>query len=296
MKVVIWGHKLYSHTHSFIHDGFFKAFKYMGYDVSWYDNSDDISNLNFDDTLFLTEGQVDANIPINKTCKYVLHNCNGEKYSDIDSKNKVNLQFFHKEVLGYQLSKINDYTFIGNDVIYQPWATDLLPNEFSENDAKNERHKKDVYWIGSYDPTNSQFENHTELDPFFQACRGHGLDVKMIDPWGAPISAEENRRLINNSYISPSINGKWQKDKYYLPCRLFKNISYGHLGVTNNEYANKIFDNKLIYDQDTYKLFYKCVDNKNSKNIINQMKFLINEVKNKHTFVNRAQIILDFFG
>ena len=41
-KVVIWGHKLYSHTHSFIHSGFFKAFKHLGYDTYWFDNNDNI--------------------------------------------------------------------------------------------------------------------------------------------------------------------------------------------------------------------------------------------------------------
>ena len=46
-KVVIWGHKLYSHTHSFIHSGFFKAFKHLGYDTYWFDNNDNIKDFDF---------------------------------------------------------------------------------------------------------------------------------------------------------------------------------------------------------------------------------------------------------
>jgi Lrp/AsnC family transcriptional regulator for asnA, asnC and gidA len=33
-KVVIWGHKLHSHTHSYIHNGFYIAFKHLGYDIT----------------------------------------------------------------------------------------------------------------------------------------------------------------------------------------------------------------------------------------------------------------------
>ena len=32
MKIIIWGYPLHSHTHSYIHAAFYKAFKYMNYD------------------------------------------------------------------------------------------------------------------------------------------------------------------------------------------------------------------------------------------------------------------------
>ena len=30
-QIVIWGHKLHSHTHSYIHNGFYIAFQKMGF-------------------------------------------------------------------------------------------------------------------------------------------------------------------------------------------------------------------------------------------------------------------------
>jgi hypothetical protein len=30
-QIVIWGHKLHTHTHSYIHNAFFRAFQKMGY-------------------------------------------------------------------------------------------------------------------------------------------------------------------------------------------------------------------------------------------------------------------------
>lgn len=51
-QVVIWGHKLHSHTHSYIHNGFFLAFKHMGYNTLWLDNNDDITLIDFSKTFF----------------------------------------------------------------------------------------------------------------------------------------------------------------------------------------------------------------------------------------------------
>lgn len=295
-KIVIWGHKLHSHTHSYIHYAFFKAFKHMGYETIWHDDKDDVSNINFDNCLFFTEGQVDKKMPHNKNSKYILHNCDGKNYSDIEQINKLNIQFFHKDVLGYNLNKINSYTYVGDDAIYQPWATDLLPHEINLDEARNMNHG-DCLWVGSYSPNDrTAFENNTELDPFFNAAKAHGIKVRHIDPWSAPISPEENRRLVNQAYVAPAINGIFQKNTYYVPCRIFKNISYGHLGITNNSFVNDMFDGKLVYDSDTSKLFQKVIEKKSQSTCLDEIKFLMNEVKTKHTFINRAQILLDFFA
>lgn len=295
-KVVIWGHKLHTHTHSYIHYAFFKAFKALGHDVVWYDDKDDLSNINFDNCLFLTEGQVDGKIPINKTSKYILHNCRGEKYADVDKSNKVIIQFFHKDVLKYGCTKLNEYTYIGEDVIYQPWATDLLPEEFYEPDAHNEMNNRECVWIGSYDPGDrSQFQNNTELDLFFNECRKHNIKVKTINPWSSPVSPEENRKLVRNAFAAPSIVGPFQRDTLYIPCRIFKNISYGHLGITNSTFVNKVFDDRLICDANPTALFYKMLEKKNSPAILEEMKSLISEVRSKHTYINRVQTILNWF-
>lgn len=85
-QVVLWGHKLHSHTHSYIHGAFVKAFEYKGYKTLWLDNNDNINNIDFNNSLFITEGQVDKNIPIRNDCYYVLHNCDGSKYANIPKK------------------------------------------------------------------------------------------------------------------------------------------------------------------------------------------------------------------
>lgn len=297
-QIVIWGYKPpMKHTHHSIHYGYYKAFKEMGYETLWLDNDSDISNINFDNSLFFTEHQVDDKLPHNKNSKYILHNCAGEDYADILPENKVSIQFFHKDVLGYETTKVNSYTYVGKDIIYQPWATDLLPREINIDEARNEKTNKECLWIGSYSPEDrSEFENNTELDPFFNECKDNGIRIKHIDPWYRPVSFEENRRLVNQAYLAPAINGAFQKRTYYVPCRIFKNISFGSLGITNNEFVNNMFDGRLIYSSDTKELFHKSIEKKNDPNVLNEIKDLMNEVKEKHTFINRAQVLLDFWG
>ena len=89
-RVIIWGHKLHTHTHSYIHYGFYKDFKHLNYDVFWLDEDDihyESNNnykFNFDNCLFITEGQVDSCIPINNNSIYILHNCSKQKYRTIN--------------------------------------------------------------------------------------------------------------------------------------------------------------------------------------------------------------------
>ena len=72
-NIIIWGHKLHSHTHSYIHNAFFIAFKKLGYDTHWFDDNDDVSNFDFSNSLFITEHQVDNKIPKRDDCLYFIH-------------------------------------------------------------------------------------------------------------------------------------------------------------------------------------------------------------------------------
>jgi hypothetical protein len=77
-KVVIWGVKLHSHTHSYIHWAFDRAFRNLGYTVYWLDNSDDIRALDLSHALFLTVGLADQNIPLREDGWYILHQYCGQ--------------------------------------------------------------------------------------------------------------------------------------------------------------------------------------------------------------------------
>ena len=72
-KVVIWGHKLGTHTHSYVHFGYWRAADYLGYEVEWYDDDDDVSNVDFSESIFITEHNVCKNMPVLDDCVYFNH-------------------------------------------------------------------------------------------------------------------------------------------------------------------------------------------------------------------------------
>ena len=75
MKVVIWGYPLYSHTHSYIHAAFYKAFKHLGYETYWFHDEEYPEDFDWNDCVFWTEGFADKNIPLNKTNTYFVLAC-----------------------------------------------------------------------------------------------------------------------------------------------------------------------------------------------------------------------------
>ena len=304
VKAIIWGHKLYSHTSSFVHYGFFKAFKHLGYETLWLDNNDDISGIDFNNCIFLTEGQVERNIPLNKTCTYIGHNINADKYKDYKS---INIQIYHNYINKNEkiieethptfqtyksLSKIDEFCFFDGETIYQPWATDLLPDEINIDDANNEINNRECVWVGTYGDRTSKYQNSISLDMFFTQCIENNISIKAINPWNNVISVDKNKELVNKAFLAPAIQGPWQIDIGYSPCRIFKNISYGHVGITNNIHTNNMFEENLVYSNDINTLFELCLQFKTNHDSIKKIKNLMKIVKDKHTYINRLNNIL----
>lgn len=288
-KVIFWGHKLHSNTFSYIHWGFQRAFEHLGYKTYWFDNKDNL-DIDLSNSLFFTEGQVDEKIPLREDCFYVLHNCDLKKYKKIfDIGNALKLQVYTNDCIGRKLQKMHDYIFYNLDekIIYMPWATDLLPHEIDKNkrDILSIKKENVIYWIGTIGKY--IFGNEDQLNPFFKACKENNIEIKQFL---TSKTTKENEELIKKSYMAPAIQGKWQCDVGYIPCRIFKNISYGQMGITNSETVYNLFNKKIIYNPDTYQLFYDAQNQ--IKNLqLEQLIDLMNFVRNNHTYINRINYI-----
>lgn len=303
-KIIVWGHKLDSartaNTFAFIHDSWIKTFKHLGAETLWLDNSDDVSNINFDNCLFLTEGQVDQNLPVNKTSKYILHNCKLAKYADV-MPNVLNLQVYTHDCLSRQvrLLEANQYCYYqpeadfsrpdhgcDNRTIYQPWATNLLPNEIDVDKLVEESPTRmnKVFWVGSI--MGGPHRNDDKIFEMQQALAKHNIEFIH-----AKLENHMQPRAIRESFIAPAIQGEWQVTKGYIPCRVFKNISYGRMTGTNSATVMNLMNNKLIYSDSIEKLVNKSIEwEKNPSK--EDLREIIENVKNNHTFVNRINNML----
>jgi len=271
-QIVIFGHKLGTHTHSYIHYGFHKAFKHLGYKTFWESTVKDLIEAGWNKTyptLFITEGKVDNEIPFSDYYYYVCYNCKGY------GENKINIQSTCDiEITPDRLSLIQ------GDCLYILWATHLLPNEINseiENLKKNFENRSksnSVYFIGTIG------DNKKEL-------KKYGHNIKLL----SNIKFEEEKKYLNSSLINPTIVGKWQKKNNYIPCIAFKTVSYGNLLITNSKAVKKLFPN-CVYSDDESQLFDLSLKAIQDKECLNKIIEEMENVRDNHTYINRVNTIL----
>lgn len=292
VRFIIWGHEHYSHTHSYIHYGFFKAAKHMGWNVEWYKNtSENASQIgNTDGCLFLTESQVDSFMPINPNAFYILHNCDMKRYNNIPEKNKLILQVFTEDVYPRKTVPVKTNLFEfwqeNANTVYAPWATDLLPSEINENIANLKvQNNSSAVFVGSY--WGGFYGNNKELDKFRDGCQQNNINFKVL----SNVEQSQSIKVIQGAAMAPAIVGTWQKNKGYIPCRIFKNVSYGQLGVTNSKEAYEVINKLGVYNPNETELARDAINNDNIELRKTAMEF----VRDNHTYINRVDTLQYIF-
>jgi hypothetical protein len=91
--------------------------------------------------------------------------------------------------------------------------------------------------------------------------------------------------------MCPAIQGRDQVEQGYVSCRLFKNISYGQMGLTCSAYANELFGGRLVYNPDAYRLFYEARERLQSMPVA-ELHSLMDEVAAKYTYLNKVEAII----
>jgi hypothetical protein len=326
--VIIWGFPLHTHTHSYIHAMWVKAFQ-EGFNKStfWLDENNYPTDFDFSKCIFITEGYADKNIPIHENSVYFVHNAiYPEKYLKArlieirfnvieihDVNNDFNLlDGTHDEIIN--LSEQTKYEKIhsnkdihvskrGNEIkkmdyecIYLYWATDLLPHEFDFNDIHI---KKDncIYYVGS--PIQS-----INLSQFINECKIRNIEFIYFNPWQRPLPFEQNQILMKRSLISPDFrpigsindtiefgvkNGKNHMEIGYLPCRVLKTISYGQIGITDSPHVKKILGEHVLYDSNMGVLLDNALKERTNYSRIKEAMIY---VKNNHTYIHRARDLI----
>ena len=294
-RVVIWGHPLHSHTSSYVHEGYARAFRHMGSEVWWVADQPMYPEIDLAGALVLTEGQVCRYLPRDPRASYILHNC------DVQSFESVLDRSLRLQVLSYDGRKAAGAKTLapgsfhvsggpGYGTLFQPWATNLLPHEIDFEDAVVPREKVSR-WVGTLGL--GQFGNLNQVVPWQRACEERGIAF-VHEP--AHTDSGDARALIRSSYLAPAIVGEWQLEHGYIPCRIFKNMSYGQLGVTNSPAINEVFGGALVQDTNGYDLFFKAEAALAANDALDRIRAGMREVAEKHTYLNRIARILEVMG
>jgi hypothetical protein len=324
-QIIIWGFPLHTHTHSYIHAAWYKVFKALGLPVYWWPDEPVRSALCLEDSCFLTEGTVDKHIPLLSSCTYFVHIAvdptrylnHGVRLIEIrynvQEINDFNYQYVRPDTSvpsdAVSLSPDTIYDIVTDDaavaraksrvvarfpyeVVYMYWATDLLPHEFDESQANHPRGSV-WHYIGTVD-------SHHPYHAFAAAVRAAGGTVELHNPWSQPLSHAENQRLMQDSHGTPDFRstgtpenlqkyGRYQGDNHlatgYIPCRVFKAISYGQTGLTNSTAVKALLGEHVEYmpqPEDAVALVEKRMNDTAWR--VAAMR----HVAGRHTFVQRA--------
>lgn len=321
-RVIIYGYWHPFHTHSSIHWGYYRAFKALGYETLWA-GKDQLKYDDFKNALIITEGFTDHGLPLDKSSTYVVHYLGNrpERQPKIDNYlNNVGRLVDLRYNANCWIDKNYDYHLDrakatpvgagmyfekgsnGYDLAYTTWATDLLPNEINLEDRFIPREKK-IWYIGTVGGGNGDldtcqqapayYDNKPDLLQFRKACQENGIEFITNCPWKNPLSFEESKKYIQRSYLAPDFRHQAFKDWGYIPCRIFKNISYGHLPGTNSKAIYDFcFKQKQIipFDYNAEKLFSFMKDWPLKEEYV---KGPMIWVRDNHTYINRAKELLE---
>lgn len=320
-KVVVWGFKpvngIFRNTIGYVWGGFYKAFRALGFETYWFSDGDYDSNLDYSNCIFIAEGWDSNNIPINSSSIYYVH-CAYDPAKYIGKVKKFidmryNQKFMSHSNYNYVLNKEEavklgpccyyeestnttihlknghvDYDIENFDKVYISWATDLLPYEMDVNDIYLERENV-VVFLGTiyYD----QFTNVSELQEFGKVCEANNVDF-LVNPYSYgsdQISSNDYIANYKRSLFGLDLRGNHNRKTGYIPCRVFKNASYGLLSTTNSEEIYKEMDEHCLYNPSVTQLFYDAMEKRDDFEFI---KRSFNYVKENHTYINRCTDIL----
>jgi hypothetical protein len=298
-KWVVWGHRNEYHTNQHVMAGFYRALQHMGKPSLWVDGDD--GSVDFSNSLFLSINDVSIDygnerpqysIPRRDDCFYAIYN-GGDPRCRKYFAGLLQLAYaciYHaRSTEPYRVDLSENATWLPPHGLEMRWATDLLPHEIQalKPDRVFRSESRVINWVGTYNHSH----NGGTLTPFIDECRRNGIDFRAIGGSSTPHrpTMEEHIRLIQESYIAPTIPANDQMDGY-APCRIFKNISYGQYGVTNSKHVNAIFGDRLIFNPDSRQLFHTARE-RLPQVPLKDLHDLMDEVAAKHTYLNRIDDI-----
>lgn len=321
-KVIVWGFKpdsngIFKNTIGYVWNSFYKGFKALGFDTYWFSDDDYDSSLDYSNCIFLAEAWDSNKMPLNKSSIYYVH-CVYDPLKYIGKVGKfIDLRYNQKSMdnpnyvfernkeddvkLGpccYYQQSINqqvrlknghvDYMVDDYDKVYISWATDLLPGEMNEDDIYIER-ENIIVFLGTiyYD----KYTNVPELNEFAKVSEKNNVQF-LVNPYsysGDQISVSDYIQNYKRSIFGLDLRGKSNRETGYIPCRVFKNASYGLLTTTNSEEVYKEMEGNCIYNSSVTQLFY---DGMKEKDNLEFIKKCFNYVKENHTYINRCSDML----
>lgn len=202
--------------------------------------------------------------PIVPSSYFIVHCMDGKKYHDILGQDNNVLQWYRPV---YEHAPIAQNWQSG---AYLDWATDLTPGEIEFNrpaeggPRQKQQHlpANGILFCGTIWSLNRpEWKTMTRVAKK-QEIVLHHYGKGHVDPWywqrklhhnpyyvhheGGYIGHAQQYQMYREAYMTPSIQGSNHLATGYVPCRIFKTISAGQLGISNNKASLELFDPETI--------------------------------------------------
>ena len=336
--LVVHGLKTKQHTHRYIHESIYNTFVYIADHCSersvnipqviWCEDTPHstkiyapiIYNPESNYLIFSTPHlETDKYLPILKNAYYILHYRKGVVYSDVPITkynyllqtkravkyvdfryNATNTEYHANNMTGVMTIDNTPFWFdtVTNEANLA-WATNLMPEEIDINIKVIRESHRPLFKLQSYFCGSVWRVNELDLIQWDANCKRLGIDSICERQKDESI----HQQMVCGSFLSHAIQGESQRQsdiKYYIPCRILKNISYGAIPITNNiGVYNMLKKYDVVYDSDIDRLFEKSIDQYN-KILVNYDDYKHNQirvmeyVRDHHTFLHRIAVIIQY--
>jgi spore maturation protein CgeB len=78
----------------------------------------------------------------------------------------------------------------------------------------------------------------------------------------------------------------------YVPCRVFKNASYGALAISNNRTAYELLEGRVVYEADIPALLQRAEEISRERDYQRRITDLMRLIRDRHTYLNRIDTLL----
>lgn len=240
--IVIWGVKSSTHSHFYIHYGFFINFKKLNIKTHWVENSYINNQIINKNTLVISLGDDSSQLECKDKVWYCIHNP-VKRYDDFGSKYYLILQVItnYNEINKNNI-KLQGHSYFSkiHNTLFQSWGSPIEYRHFQKPNINiNSRFE---FFIGSIWDNSSNQGNKLIIDSYRNLLESK--KIKFVHCRGIP--EKMTNLFLRHSKYAITILGDWQVREGYVPCRLFKAISNGRLGISNGIRLRDMFTNLFV--------------------------------------------------
>jgi len=227
--LVVWGFRRKYDTFRYIHTGFAAAGQRLGWQVDWVDDESRNQKVVTPNSLVISMNLCQKYLPVVFGARYVIHNNERADLAEkITSGFGINLQTWTfncpgDRISGQEAIRYNPPT----RTLFEAWGTSIPQSQWNQPNISNNRY---MFWVGSIWDNALGQGNRPVIADLVNALRNAG--IRFLHLWRTPEVI--HRTLIHKSGLRPAVVGNWQAENGYIPCRAFKNLSFGALPITNN--------------------------------------------------------------